>query len=71
MWIKDFNIFLDERMGEVVDIFVDEGVDKDLNTYCIEYLCGWRDGWGGGYLDEGVDKWIKGEVLEMEFDCHG
>ena len=64
-------------MDEVVDIFVDEveGVDKDLNTFCTEYLCGWRDGWecgwGGGYLDEGVDKWIKGEVLEMEFDFHG
>ena len=64
-------------MDEVVDIFVDEGVDKDLNKFCgdDEYLCGWRDGWegrwGGGYLDEGVDKWIKGEVLEMEFDFHG
>ena len=40
MWIEDFNIFFDEKMGEVVDIFVDEGVDKDLNTFCTEYLCG-------------------------------
>ena len=42
MWIKDFNIFWDERMDEVVDIFVDEGVDKDLNKFCgdDEYLCG-------------------------------
>ena len=42
MWIKDFNIFWDERMDEVVDIFVDEGVDKDLNSFCSdgEYLCG-------------------------------
>ena len=42
MWIEDFNIFLDEKMDEVVDIFVGEGVDKNLNKFCDdgEYLCG-------------------------------